>query len=112
MANEGFEHPCTLYVKDGVGTVRLRSVSLSAKSRLSGNLISGTVKNIRYFDSGRFVSAESNGGIFSFPADALQFVGVGSGVGQILHGSLCLQMECSAGPIHMPASEAIFTILI
>lgn len=112
MANEGFAHPCSLQVKDGVGTVQLRAVSLSAKSRISGKLMTGRVKSIRYFDSGRFISAETNGQLFSFPADALQFVNVGSGTGQILHGSVCLQMECSVGPIHMPESAAIFTILI
>ena len=112
MANEGFEHPCNLYVKNGVGMVQLRAVPLSAKSQLSGKLMSGKVKNIRYFDSGRFVSAELNGQIFSFPADVLQFINVGSDAGQILHGSVCLQMECSVGLLHMPESTAIFSMLI
>lgn len=112
MANEGFEHPCNLYVKNGVGTVQLRAVPLSAKSQLSGKLMSGKVKNIRYFDSGRFVSAELNGQIFSFPADVLQFINVGSDVGQKLHGSVCLQMECSVGLLHMPKLTAIFSMLI
>ena len=112
MANEGFEHPCSLYVKNGVGTVQLRAVPLSAKSGLSGKLMSGRVKTIRYFDSGRFISAEQNGQIFSFPADVLQFVNVGSNAGQILHGSVCLHMECSVGLIHMPESEAIFSMLV
>lgn len=112
MANEGFEHPCNLYVKNGVGTVQLRAVSLSAKSQMSGRLMSGLVKSIRYFDAGRFISAEQNGQIFSFPADVLQFVNVGSDAGQILHGSVCLQMECSVGPIHMPESVAIFSMLV
>lgn len=112
MANEGFEHPCSLYVKNGAGTVQLRAVPLSAKSQLSGKLMSGRVKTIRYFDSGRFVSAEPNGQIFTFPAEVLQFVNVGSNAGQILHGSVCLQMECSVGPIHMPESVAIFSMLV
>ena len=112
MANEGFEHPCSLYVKKGVGTVQLRAVPISAKSGLSGKLMSGCVKTIRYFDAGRFIRAEQNGQIFSFPADVLHFVNVGSNAGQILHGSVCLQMECSVGPIHMPESAAIFSMLI
>lgn len=112
MANEGFVHPCVLSVKGGVGTVQLRSVSVSAQSQISGKIMSGKVKNVRYFDAGRFISAESNGQIFSFPASVLQFVNVGSGVGQILHGSVCLQMECSVGPVHMPESTAIFTMLM
>ena len=75
-------------------------------------MMSGRVTSIRYFDSGRFVSAELNGQIFSFPAEVLQFVNVGSNAGQILHGSVCLQMECSVGPIHMPESVAIFSMLV
>lgn len=110
-ANEGFEHPCSLYVKDGVGTVQLRAVPIAAKSRMSGETLRGRVGTLRYFDAGRFVCAEPNGQIFSFPAEVLQFVNVGSGVGQILHGSVCLQMESSVGAGHMPESTAIFTLL-
>lgn len=112
MANEGFEHPCSLYIKNGVGTVQLRAVSISARSQLSGRLMSGRVKTVRYFDAGRFVSAEPNGQLFSFPAGVLRFVNVGSNAGQVLHGSVCLQMECSAGPIHMPESTAVFSMMI
>ena len=112
MANEGFEHPCNLYVKNGIGTVQLRAVPISAKSPHSGMRMSGRVKSIRYFDVGRYISAESNGQIFSFPAEVLQFVNVGADAGQILHGSVCLQMEASVGPIHMPDSTAIFSMLI
>lgn len=112
MANEGFEHPCSLYVKNGVGTVQLRAVSLSAKSRISGKLMNGRVTDIRYFDSGRYVRAELSGQIFSFPADVLQFINVGSDVGRIFHGSVCLQMDCSVGHLHMPESVAIFSMLI
>lgn len=111
MANEGFKHPCSLYVKDGVGTVQLRAVPIAAKSRMSGETLRGRVGTLRYFDAGRFVCAEPNGQIFSFPAEVLQFVNVGSGVGQILHGSVCLQMESSVGAGHMPESTAIFTLL-
>lgn len=112
MANEGFEHPCSLVIEDGVGTVQLRAHTVSAKSKASGMLMNGRVRNIRYFSAGRYVSAESNGQVFSLPADALQFVNVGSGTGQILHGSVCIQVDCSVGVLHMPESTAIFTVLI
>ena len=78
---------------------------------MSGETLQGRVETLRYFDAGRFVCAEPNGQIFSFPAEVLQFVNVGSGVGQILHGSVCLQMESSVGAGHMPESTAIFTLL-
>lgn len=112
MANEGFEHPCTLYVNDGVGIVQLRALSLSAKSGADGRMVHGKVNKMEYFDSGRFISAELHGNVISFPAEALNFVNMGTGVGQVLHGSVCLKMQCSCGIIHMPESKAIFTILI
>ncbi len=112
MANKGFEHPCHLYVKKGIGTIQLRAGSMSANSQLDGKLMKGRVRNLRYLDGDRFMNAEASGQIFSFPADTLQFVNMGTGAGQILHGSVCLQMECSVGPIHMPESVAIFTMLI
>lgn len=112
MANEGFEHPCTLYVKGGVGIVQLRSLPLSKKSAKDGKMIHGKVNKMEYYDAGRFVSAELHGNITSFPADVLNFINMGSGVGQVMHGSVCLKMQCSCGIIHMPESKAIFTILI
>lgn len=112
MANEGFEHPCILSVKNGMGTVQLRSIPITAKSPRSGEIMQGRVETIRYFDAGRFVCAEPSGQLFSFPADVLQFVSVGADVGQILHGSVCLQMESSVGAGHMPESTAIFTLLL
>ena len=36
----------------------------------------------------------------------------GSGVDQILHGSVCLKMKYSVGLMHIPESTAIFTVLI
>ncbi|MDO4316969.1 MAG: hypothetical protein Q4C48_02060 [Lachnospiraceae bacterium] len=112
MANGGFEHPCTLYVDDGEGWIQLRSRSISAKSASSGRLLSGRAQSLQYFDSGRFIDAEVSGNVFSFPAEALHFVNMGTGAGQILHGSCSVKIGCSAGLIHMPESTAIFTMLI
>lgn len=112
MGNEGFEHPCVLHVENGVGMIQLRAVAISANSGLNGALMRGKVKSLKYFDSGIFSSAEQSGDIFQFPASVLHFVNVGSGVGQILHGSVCIRLESSVGMIHMPESTAIFTLLI
>lgn len=112
MANDGFEHPCTLCIKDGIGMIQLRAQSVSAKSKLNGKLMSGKVNSLKYFNSGRYISAELSGNVLSFPAKSLRFVNMGTGVGQILYGSVCLKMECSVGVLHMPESTAIFTILI
>lgn len=112
MANRGFEQPCTLYVDHGVGIIQIRSKSMTARSGADGQLLLGKVKKMEYFDAGRFVSAEFHGDVISFPADALTFYNMGSGIGQVLHGSVCLRMQCSCGIVHMPESTAIFTILV
>lgn len=112
MGNEGFEHPCTLAVKNGVGTVQISAVPVERKSAYTGELMQGKVQNMCYFDGKEFCGVEMNGNLISFPAAALHFVNVGSGVGQILHGTVCIKMGCSVGNMHMPESRAMFTMLI
>lgn len=112
MANNGFEHLCVLYIENGVGVVRLRAVRMNQRSALTGKPMAGRVKNLQYLENGVFYDVEKNGDIISFPASALNFINIGSGSGQMLHGSVCLKMECSVGEIHMPQSKAIFTLFI
>lgn len=112
MANAGFAHPCTLAVSDGVGTVRLHPVDASACSQMTGREMNGRVRRLMYLDGDAFVPADDDGSTISFPARTLHFLNIGSGMGQILHGSVCLRMQCSVGTKHMPESTAIFTILI
>lgn len=110
VANEGFDHPCVLNVKDGVGTVHLRSVSMSRLIPGEDRTIEEKIRGMKYFDKGRFVAAEIYGDVFSFPAEVLDFLNYGSGAGQILHGSVCLQIECPAG--FGGRSQVIFTMLL
>ena len=74
--------------------------------------MNGRVRRLMYLDGSAFAPAYDDGSTISFPARTLHFLNIGSGVGQILHGSVCLRMQCSVGTKHMPESTAIFTILI
>lgn len=112
MANKGFEHPCILTVENGEGIVQLKILPMSEKSVLDGISMSGEVNRFEYFDSGRFVSAEFYGSVITFPARVLSFINVGEGMGQILHGSVYIKMQCSVGIAHMPESKALFTMTI
>lgn len=112
MANAGFAHPCTISVRDGVGTVLLHPVEMAAHSKVTGRIMHGRVRNLSYLQDDRFVPARDDGGVICFPAGALEFLNIGSGMSQILHGSVCLKMQCTVGTRHMPESTAIFTILI
>lgn len=113
MANEGFVHPCTLVVKDGVGTIHLQTLESTGKSQLTGQSMSGRVQSMKYFDSGEYIQTEMNGLIISFPAASLRFRNIGSGgVNQILHGSVGLKIQITCGMAHMPEADAIFTVLL
>ena len=69
----------------------------------------GRIKSLSYQLNGKLTNAEQEGRYFCFPAKALQFISMGSGRDIVLHGSVCMQMQCSVGIIHMPESLAIFT---
>lgn len=112
MANEGFVHPCILHIENGVGEVRLKPIPVSAKSKLTGREMTGQVRNLRYFDGGKYVNAYENEEWVSIPAKAFSVLNIGANTGQILHGSVSLKMQCSVGTVHMPESTAIFTFLI
>ena len=112
MANEGFAHPCTLYVDRGMGVIQLLIQPMNQKSAFNGKILRGRVDKLEYFDSGRFIGAEFINDVVSFPADALTFVNMPTATGNILHGSICVKMRCSCGIAHMPESTAIFTMLI
>lgn len=112
MANEGFEHPCELVISNGTGKIYLKALTVSANSKKSGTLMQGKVQTVKYYQNNAFVETERNGDTICFPAECLEFLNIGSGVDQILHGSVCLKMKCSAGVIHMPESIAIFTVFI
>lgn len=108
MANDGFEHPCTLRVENGVGTVHLRCVSMAGPT--GAEKAAGKVSGLRYFTNGWFVDAESGGDLYSFPAEALTFLNFGTGTGQILHGSVGLQLECPMD--RGKPAQVIFTMMI
>ena len=113
MANEGFRHPCVLRVADGRGQIVLQPVDLSAKSPLTGRKMNGRVRKLTILQpDGVFMRAEEDGANLAFSADVLHFLNIGAGMGQILHGSVCMRMQCSVGTLHMPDSTAIVTIMI
>ena len=113
MANEGFRHPCVLRVADGRGHIVLQPVDLSAKSPLTGRKMNGRVRKLPILQpDGVFMRAEEDGENLAISADVLHFLNIGEGMGQILHGSVCMRMQCSVGTMHMPESTAIFTIMI
>lgn len=112
MANNGFENPCILQVRDGKGTIRLKTKRISAESGSDGHTMAGKIDQVKYYDHHRYVEAKQQGDLISFPANAIRFMNCGTGMTQFLCGTINLKMHCSVGRIHMPESETLFSITI
>lgn len=112
MSNSGFEHPCILTVTNGEGTIQLRPKEIWARSQMTGQEMIGRVRMLMYWDGMTFKNAETVNGMLMFPASTLSFLNIGSGMEQILHGSVCLKMQCSVGTNHMPEATAIFAAML
>lgn len=112
MSNSGFEHPCILTVTNGEGTIQLRPKEIWARSQMTGQEMIGRVRMLMYWDGMTFKNAETVNGMLTFPASTLSFLNIGSGMEQILHGSVCLKMQCSVGTNHMPEATAIFAAML
>ncbi len=112
MANRGFEHPCELIVKDHEGMLYLTTQMMSAESAASGKRMEGRVNRLQYLCGGEFREAGHDGRYVYFPVTALRFISMGKGRDTLLHGSVCLRMQCSVGNLHMPESTAVFTMFI
>lgn len=111
-SNSGFEHPCILTVTNGEGTIQLRPKEIWARSQMTGQEMIGRVRMLMYWDGMTFKNAETVNGMLTFPASTLSFLNIGSGMEQILHGSVCLKMQCSVGTNHMPEATAIFAAML
>ena len=112
MSNSGFEHPCILTVTNGEGTIQLRPKEIWARSQMTGQEMIGRVRMLMYSDGMTFKNGETVIGMHTFPASTLSFLNIGSGMEQILHGSVCLKMQCSVGTNHMPEATAIFAAML
>ena len=107
MANRGFENPCELIVKDHEGLIYLAVKTVSAESMSSGKKMEGRVNKMQYLYDGEFRDGGIDGRYVYFPVTALSFIAMGKGRDTLLHGSVCLKMQCSVGDMHMPESTAI-----
>lgn len=112
MANNGFENPCQLVVKNHVGNVYLTVRTVTAESAVSAKLMEGRVERLQYEKSHSFVDALCDGRYVHFPADVLKFVSMGNGREEVLHGSVRMKIKCSVGILHMPEGRAVFTLLL
>ena len=112
MANNGFENPCTLSVRKGKGSIRLKAKRVSANSAVNGHMMMGEVSRVMYFDGIDYKEAVKEGDEILIPANTIQFVNTGTGIGQFMNGTVNMKMQCSVGNMHMPESVALFSVTI
>lgn len=112
MGNAGFEGPCTMTVKNGIGTLQFHIVRINAVSPRDGIRMPGKVRRLRYQNYGDYNVAEMTGDVITIPASALRFINVGADHSRILYGSVPILLESTVGTDIMPESEAILTVLV
>lgn len=54
MANEGFEHPGNLLVKNGEGRIYLRIRTITARAEAGAEEIEGKVVGVKYYAGGAY----------------------------------------------------------
>lgn len=104
-ANNCFNHPCVLNIKNRTGNIQLCFI------RNSGSTYK-RIKNIKYYYDDLYYNAEMYGDILQIPIEALKFENLGSGIGQVLHGSVCIKMQYYGKYENQHEITAMFTILI
>ncbi|MDR1953510.1 MAG: hypothetical protein LBQ21_03405 [Clostridiales Family XIII bacterium] len=109
MANSGLEPDAELIVAKGSGTIHLRAKLVKHASALGGKFVKGSLSTLKYKEADLFQEARKEGSDFFFPADVLRLVKIGER-NDFLQGNAILKMSCSAGPMHMPESESLFTM--
>ncbi len=96
--NEGFEHTCMLIVKNGVGTIQMKTKLVPSRATEK------QVRSVKYMEYGEEINAEYDGSIVSFPASILRFTTMQGG--KVLHGSTKLKV------VYQKECNTLFTILI
>lgn len=109
QANDVFEHPCTLRMNQGEGTLFLKTKAVTAGNVSLGRSMKVTVRNLQYFHHGYYVKAETKGNIIAIPAKCLKFTNIGSG--HLFHGSVPIRMELASSGSTIPETKAVFTLI-
>ncbi len=100
--NKRFLHPATVTVREDQGRVQL----------LATDNGEDTVREIRYFDSGRFVTAEKNAGIFCLPLESFNFINLEGGSSEVFHGSLPIRIFHVNAETEQDYSPVILTLFL
>lgn len=109
MANEGFLHPARLKVQESEGKIVFHALNMQSRSKFSGIMMSGTVKNMRYKKDNMLYDAIKVGDEFVIPIDIFKFACASP---TVMNATAILYIKSSVGNMHMPESKVDLILFI
>lgn len=73
MADRGMEHPATLRVRKGTGTIQLKAVALERRNLMERLMLHGKLAELEYEGKKGFEPTVKDGDYYSFPAEMLDY---------------------------------------
>lgn len=104
MAMRGFEDIAEIVQEKGESYLELKLKEMAAHSRVSGEMMAGKLKTLKYEHNEVLEEARIENNIVKIPMEACR-IHRWTGIGTM--GIVPVTVTCSVGPMHMPESTAL-----
>ena len=104
MAMRGFEEIAEIVQENGESYLELKLKEMVAHSRVSGEMMAGKLKTLKYEHNEVLEEAKIENNIVKIPMEACR-IHRWTGIGTM--GIVPVTVTCSVGPMHMPESTAL-----
>ena len=104
MAMSGFEDIAEIVQEKGESYLELKLKEMAAHSRVSGEMMAGKLKTLKYEHNEVLEEARIENNIVKIPMEACR-IHRWTGIGTV--GIVPVTVTCSVGPMHMPESTAL-----
>ena len=104
MAMRGFEEIAEIVQENGESYLELKLKEMEAHSRVSGEMMAGKLKTLKYEHNEVLEEADIEDNIVKIPMEACR-IHRWTGIGTV--GIVPVTVTCSAGQVHMPESTAL-----
>ena len=104
MAMRGFEDIAEIVQEKGESYLELKLKEMAAHSRVSGEMMAGKLKTLKYEHNEVLEEARIENNIVKIPMEACR-IHRWTGIGTM--GIVPVTVTCSVGPVHMPESTAL-----
>ena len=107
-ANEGFENPCNLYIKGGMGKLHIKFTELVHQNKDTNVRKEGNIKTFSYLSNGRFTEAEKRGEGIILPMDAVRIQVVGDKNSRTIYGSIVARIRTT---LDLPSMKEYYVVI-